>query len=1099
MMRQSGNPIALASTVILLAVYSCADEPPQTYDAAPDALAVPDAAPVPEDASEGLDASRPDAMSPDAALSDATIPDAMLPDSMAPIGACDGPTDWASIAPSLMDYSDLLPPIPSAPLEVTWPSRIPALRLETIEPSTVPDDMAMVGTDCSVGAAWDAERVMVGPVMPDPETPHCRASVRGGAPPFNGILLNNRYPTGRRSVPITGEPAWVRLRYPVPPGHRAVELTYGVAWARLFGSDPARCHPDDQDDTGACIRPSLAAGEDWTDVVPPGIFLLWARAGDCDGWLITGPHEPINDLSYNPTVLFKVDVPPSLAEVSELVVSALVYRQYPGGCEGDVCVPSNAQYSTIRFDRAQLRTQADIVPRRTPARAHPRLFGDQTQFLANDDRFASIPCHPAETAPQGAGWGSVTNLRNLWERNTRGAYTCSSEPAIPLREHRAASNYFDGTASTDWDGNGAMQSMYIVRLTRACHAAGRADCAFTMAEADELARLMISVELGRLETWTWSGWPFEFDLRTLPPMRHWSILLDTFWDDLTLEQRTTIRAEMSPLIDAFIANDDAGHWSLYNGNNWTPVLAEAALMWSVALWHEDARAPDVAERALRVLWLHDGFFQEDGSYREGLLEYSRVSLDSLFIINHLTQMSLGMPVESLPWAQLDAYADWTFAFMAPDGRSVDFSDSWSKRGWNTLANLYALLGDELRGLGRVDPDPCRVYKYFTNRYYDWGFRNPFLVDPAIARDWIRIAGECRDTTSMTPSTEVRAWTDGGWGSVRTRIPGNTTTAAYRSTSHETRFTQADENMVAVSAIPSSFPHTELDFGTIVWVSRGNRLLADMGYGTINSSRRYRAGPTYPFDNNPTGHNTLVIPEAAEPGEPSTNTSQIDDADGTIERLEVSGTALLRLDGSVVYGRDHATLGWLDRFDRWILPIDGGHFLIVDGFHVKSSRPMSAVEEYWYTPALAMPVSGDACSQSLQHVDISRGATGRLDLTARCSALLSGAVAESTGRIHSASVHGGDFVVDPAVRYVNRLGRDEHRGRARFVPTGPVRWDLRAFLLQAGASHASTETASVGTSACGMDRCITVQVGSSTRVLRFAGADGTFSLMSITAP
>ena len=120
---------------------------------------------------------------------------------------------------------------------------------------------------------------------------------------------------------------------------------------------------------------------------------------------------------------------------------------------------------------------------------------------------------------------------------------------------------------------------------------------------------------------------------------------------------------------------------------------------------------------------------------------------------------------------------------------------------------------------------------------------------------------------------------------------------------------------------------------MVWVSRGNRLLSDMGYGTINSSRRYRAGPTYPFDNNPTGHNTLVIPEAAEPGEPSTNTSQIDDAGGTIERLEVSGTALLRLDGSVVYGRDHATLGWLDRFDRWIIPLMADIF-IVDGFHVK---------------------------------------------------------------------------------------------------------------------------------------------------------------------
>ena len=198
-------------------------------DAAPDAVALPDAAPMAEDAAPRMDTSIPDGSAADSALPDAIIPDAMLPDSMAPVGACDGPTDWASIAPSLVDYADLLPPIPTAPLGVTWPSRIPALRLETIEPSVVPDDMAMVGTDCSVGAAWDAERVMIGPVMPHPETPHCRASVRGGSPPFNGIL-QQPLPHGRRSVPITGEPAWVRLRYPVPPGHRAVELTWR-AWA----------------------------------------------------------------------------------------------------------------------------------------------------------------------------------------------------------------------------------------------------------------------------------------------------------------------------------------------------------------------------------------------------------------------------------------------------------------------------------------------------------------------------------------------------------------------------------------------------------------------------------------------------------------------------------------------------------------------------------------------------------------------------------------------------------------------------------------------------------------------------------------------------
>ena len=149
------------------------------------------------------------------------------------------------------------------------------------------------------------------------------------------------------------------------------------------------------------------------------------------------------------------------------------------------------------------------------------------------------------------------------------------------------------------------------------------------------------------------------------------------------------------------------------------------------------------------------------------------------------------------------------------------------------------------------------------------------------------------------------------------------------------------------------------------------------------------------------------------------------------------------------------------------------------------------------PATETPVSGAACRRVNQHVDVSRGGAGRLDLTARCSALLSSGPAESAGRIVAASVMGGDFAIDPNVVYTNRLMRVEHRGRARYVPTRAVRWDLRAFLLLAGADQMTMPAATLSAAGCGADHCVTLQVGSERQVLRFTGREGHFTLSSIT--
>ena len=79
---------------------------------------------------------------------------------------------------------------------------------------------------------------------------------------------------------------------------------------------------------------------------------------------------------------------------------------------------------------------------------------------------------------------------------------------------------------------------------------------------------------------------------------------------------------------------------------------------------------------------------------------------------------------------------------------------------------------------------------------------------------------------MPPGVSVRAWEHGGWGSLRIGKAGAVTYSDLRPAS-PSRFRQADQVVVAVSAIPNTSPHTELDFGTIIWTAFGNRLIWDL--------------------------------------------------------------------------------------------------------------------------------------------------------------------------------------------------------------------------------------------------------------------------------
>ena len=125
-------------------------------------------------------------------------------------------------------------------------------------------------------------------------------------------------------------------------------------------------------------------------------------------------------------------------------------------------------------------------------------------------------------------------------------------------------------------------------------------------------------------------------------------------------------------------------------------------------------------------------------------------------------------------------------------------------------------------------------------------------------------------------------------------------------------------------------------------------------GTADPGRALKA------DNNPSGHNTLIVRQASPeynaavvdgntnfPVEtlPKWGTkdeasfSQFNDVKGEIKLLTnvtLFGRGCIDADGSAVYGSDRAA-GWLDVFHRYACPLPGGGFLLID---VRSSMLLS---------------------------------------------------------------------------------------------------------------------------------------------------------------
>eukprot|EP00051_Salpingoeca_urceolata_P016965 m.228476 g.228476 ORF g.228476 m.228476 type:complete len:650 (+) comp18829_c0_seq4:2464-4413(+) len=475
------------------------------------------------------------------------------------------------------------------------------------------------------------------------------------------------------------------------------------------------------------------------------------------------------------------------------------------------------------------------------------------------------------------------------------------------------------------------------------------------------------------------------------------------------------------------------------------------MYWVVAHFHEDPRAETILHQIHDIMWLHRDFYTDDGTYKEGVAVYSYMSLSSSIALYVHFHTSFGLGLDALDWARVGQLARYHLASSGPDCRKIDFGDSHMNRGWSAPHTLAAMafvgdgdgFADGTRLPSDIDSDKidsCQLLEYFRCSWYFT--ENPFRVLPFLTKvDWASVTEAC-DPASMAGVRAV-VLPGGGYASFRSHHP-NPNAQPRRHLAD--RYENYNFSMLAIQARPNAFAHAELDFGTVVWVAGGVRMLYDLSYGTVAS---FYAGRHRQLDNNPAGHNTLVVRNATSGIE---NTCQFDLAKGTMEHVTLpNGLVAVHVDGSSVYGRDRAQgRGWLDKMHRWAVPLANGHYVLVDSFAVSPQHQAQglAVDNHFWTASHSGGVPS-SCSFAIDHVevDISDGA---VKLTPSCSGLHRYNEAEITGWIHGASLQPGGFVDDGVILYDWQWSSQAESHRIRFQTHAPVQADARAFLLSSAS-------------------------------------------------
>ncbi|QTD56692.1 hypothetical protein [Parasphingorhabdus cellanae] len=254
-----------------------------------------------------------------------------------------------------------------------------------------------------------------------------------------------------------------------------------------------------------------------------------------------------------------------------------------------------------------------------------------------------------------------------------------------------------------------------------------------------------------------------------------------------------------------------------------------------------------------------------------------------------------------------------------------------------------------------------------------------------------------------------------------------------------------------------------------------------------------------------GANTLIIPDArfTDPNNPSperTNISQLRGKVGSRSQFTLQGFEGVKFDGAKVYGKDEED-GWLNKFDRYMIALDNGNFLIVDDFETKDGKA-SEIQEFWFSKADDILTCARG-GQLSYHVDVIHQEGNTVDYIPRCMVLGVQETAESAGRMTAASLTGeaklkmgapqymkndryfGRFIEGDRMTMKNIRGAQEERTLVRFAPDGKVSKDVRAFLFQAQTGADALEPQQVSICKCGDSFRVQATIGSKSYDLDFA--------------
>ena len=428
-----------------------------------------------------------------------------------------------------------------------------------------------------------------------------------------------------------------------------------------------------------------------------------------------------------------------------------------------------------------------------PSESHPRLFGNDTFWMSQRVRpFFDASCEPL--AKDGVGWfedPGVADIKSHFEISARGFRSCheASKDGGDIASYGPARKYleFDGSAMPSYtDG---LKVLHLLRRQWACaeaHSDSFASCEYNDTETDRLAQAVVQVDQIRFNSTTWTcgvscgaaSGEVIFDLTTSEPVNYFSTWYDVLTSqpgllDSALESQVSraLKEQMGLFRSAFLT----GHWSLWNGNNWTPHLCIAAMVWAISFWHEEPEmAREVVGMINDILWLHRSMYTADGVYVEGVAMYSFMSVTGLIGISALQKASFGFAPEAVDEDALTRLVNYHLASMSTDAYTVAFGDSHRKRGWGDFSTLQAAVAPNIvRDALQMDTlTPCGAREYCSARYGSGGlYEDPWRISQELLTlNLTDLVLQCSVAPSQPLGGQtVRVFPEGGYASIRTPL------------------------------------------------------------------------------------------------------------------------------------------------------------------------------------------------------------------------------------------------------------------------------------------------------------------------------------------